>query len=110
MTDGVDLDRRITLQFKADGQSGSGEPTEAWGLPSVVWARVSALSGREYYALLAQQIVAEEMLVFRIRFRPDVRPGTARISQYQGKDYNIRRVVEIGRRGYLDCYADTAVA
>ena len=105
-----ELDREITLQFKSDGQSGSGEPTETWGGDAVVWAKVTPLSGREYYSLLAQQIVADEMLVFRIRWRADVRPGAARIKQYLGRDYNIRRVAEVGRQVGLDIFADTAVA
>lgn len=105
-----ELDREITLQFKTDGQSGSGEPTETWDGDAVVWAKVTPLSGREYYSLIAQQVVADEMLVFRIRWRADVRPGTARILQYLGRNYNIRRVAELGRQQYLDIYADTAVA
>lgn len=104
------LDREITLQFKTDGQTGSGEPTETWGGDSTVWSQVTPLSGREYYGLLAQQVVADEMLVFRIRWRADVRPGTSRVRQYLGRDYNIRRVAEIGRQEGLDVYADTAVA
>jgi SPP1 family predicted phage head-tail adaptor len=103
------LDRKITLEFKTAGQSGSGEPTESWGTPTTVWARVRALSGREFYAFLAAQVVAEETLHFGIRWRADVRPGTARI-QYEGRTYNIQRVGEIGRRRYLDIVADTVKA
>jgi len=111
-----ELDREIVLQAKTAGQSGSGEPTEVWapidtgGVPAgTVWAKVRPLSGREYYAALGAQIVAEETLVFRIRFRTDVRPGTARI-QYEARTYNIRRVAEVGRRDGLDIYADTVTA
>ena len=110
---GVDigqLDREITLQFKTSGQTASGEPTETWGSDVAVWAKVTPLSGREYYSLLAQQIVADEMLVFRIRWRADARPGAARIRQYLGRDYNIRRVAELRRQQGLDIYADTATA
>jgi len=103
------LDREITLEFKTAGQSGSGEPTEVWGQPAVVWAAVRPLSGGEYYAALGAQIVAEETLVFRIRFRTDVRPGTARI-QYEARTYNIRRVAQVGRRDGLDIFADTVTA
>ena len=106
-------DREVVVEFKSDGQSGSGEPTETWGSPATIWAKVRALSGREYYALLAQQIVAEEMLVFNVYWRADIRPGKARIKYNAGdieRIYNVRRVVEIGRRVELDIYADTAVA
>jgi SPP1 family predicted phage head-tail adaptor len=103
------LDREITLEFKTPGQSGSGEPTETWGTPATVWAAVRPLSGREYYAALGAQIVAEETLVFSIRHRTDVRPGTTRI-QYESRTYNIRRVAEVGRRDGLDIFADTVTA
>jgi SPP1 family predicted phage head-tail adaptor len=103
------LDLEITLEFKSAGQSPSGEPTETWGSALTVWAAVRPLSGREYYAALAAQIVAEETLVFSIRHRTDVRAGTARI-QHQGRTYNIRRVVELGRSDGLDIYADTVGA
>jgi len=106
-------DREIVVEFVSSGQSGSGEPTETWASPATIWAKVRALSGREYYALLAQQIVAEEMLVFNVYWRADMRPGKSRIKYNAGdveRIYNVRRVVEIGRRAELDVYADTAVA
>ena len=106
------LDRQILLEFKTAGQSGSGEPTEAWGGAATVWAFVEPLSGREFYSLLAVQMVASEMLRFRIRFRADVRPNTARVTYPAtgGRLYNIRRVAEVGRRAYLDIDADTVTA
>lgn len=103
----------IVLEFKAKGQSGSGEPTETWGSPVTVWAKVRPLSGREAYALIAQQIVAEEMLVFNIYWRSDIRADTARIKYNAGdveRIYNVRRVEEIGRRAELNVFADSAVA
>lgn len=104
-----ELDREITLEFVTQGQTSSGDPTEAWGSATTVWARVLGLSGREYFAAQAAQVLAEEMLTFKIYFRDDVRPGTARVT-YNSRIYNIRRVVEIGRREYLVIYADTAEA
>ncbi len=105
------LDRQVTLEFKTVGQSSSGEPTEDWVTisPVPVWARVRPLSGREYYAALGAQIVAEETLVFTIRYRSDVRAGTARVL-YEGRIYDIRRVAEVGRRDGLEIFADTARA
>ena len=106
-------DREIVVEFKSAGQSGSGEPTETWGSPETLWAKVRSLNGREYYSLMAQQIVAEEMLVFNLYWRADVRPGTSRIKYNAGgaeRIYNVRRVEEIGRRAELNVFADTAVA
>lgn len=105
------LDREITLEFKTSGQSGSGEPTEDWvTIPPVnVWADVRPLSGREFYAAAAAQMVADEVLVFTIRFRSDVRPGVARV-QYQGRTYNLRRVAELGRQEGLELFGETVEA
>jgi len=113
MTNIGERDRRIIAEFKSAGQSASGEPTETWGSPETLWAKVRSLNGREYYSLMAQQIVAEEMLVFNIRWRADIRPGTSRIKYNAGgaeRIYNVRRVEEIGRRAELNVFADTAVA
>ncbi len=105
------LDRQITLEFKTSGQTASGEPTETWGTATVIAANVRAVSGREYYAALGAQIVAEEMLVCTVRYHANlnIRPGTARVL-YETRTYNIRRVVELGRRQWLEIHADTAVA
>ena len=105
------LDREITIQFLTKGTSSSGEPTEDWTTIAAAteWAKVVPLSGREYYAQSAEQLVAIETLHFMIRFRSDVRPGTARI-QYQGRTYNIRRVGETERNRWLEIDADCKVA
>lgn len=103
------LDRLITIQFKTPGTSGSGEPTESWGGDVTEWAKVEPLTGREYYAQPAEQLVAAEMLRFTIRFRGDVRPSTARV-QYQGRAYNVRRVGETERARWLQVDAETKVA
>lgn len=108
-----ELDRRVTVEFRTKGTSSSGEPTETWGSAEAIWAGVRPLSGREYYSALAAQVVAEETLIFRLRWRSDVRPGNARIKYDAGdgeRIYNIRRVAEIGRREGLDVQADTAEA
>jgi SPP1 family predicted phage head-tail adaptor len=107
------FDREIVLEGKTSGKSAGGEPTETWtpldtgGVsPGMVWSNVTGLSGREYYAAAAAQIVAEETLRFTFRWRGDVRPGTVRV-QYLTRAYNIRRVVELGRRQWLQVEADS---
>ena len=109
------LDRRITLEFVTRGKSAGNEPTEDWTTiaPVAVWAEVRPLSGREFFAATAAQIVADEMLAFTIRHRADVRPGSARIKYNAGDEervYNIRRVAEIGRRDGLEIFAETVSA
>ena len=107
------LDRQITLEFRTAGKSASGEPTETWGSAETVWAEVRALTGREFYAATAAQIVADETLVFTIRFRSDVRPASARVKYNPGdleRTYNIRRVAELGRRDGLEITAEAVTA
>lgn len=105
------IDRLITIQFLTKGKSASGEPTEDWAtIPAVTeWANVEPLSGKEAYSEGSEQLVAVEMLRFTIRFRGDVRPGTARI-QHQGRTYNIRRVAETERNRWLQCDGDCKTA
>jgi len=105
----VNFDRQITLQFATTGKSASGEPTLTYGGDVPTWARVEPVSGREYYAAPADQLVALDVLRFRIRFRDDVRPRTAQIV-YQGRVYNIRSVAEVRRRRWLEVEADCKVA
>lgn len=105
-----ELDRLITLEFKTSGQSASGEPTETWGSAESVWAKVIPLSGAEFFSALAAQLVAEEMLVFHVRYRTDIRAGVTRIKYNPGdveRIYNIRRVTEVGRRVRLEIHADS---
>src|SRR4051812_11426946 len=104
-----DRDRKITIEAVTKGKSTGGAPTETWTTLCTPWAKVRSLTGREYYAAIAAQVVAQEMLAFDIRFRSDVRPSTARV-QYQGRIYNIRRVEEVGRKDSLVVYADTVAA
>lgn len=108
-----DLDREISIEFKTAGKSSMGEPTETWGSPATDWANVRPLSGREFFSFFGAQLIAEETLVFRVHHRTDVRPGNARIKYDVGdgqRTYNIRRVAEIGRRDFLDIFADTKTA
>lgn len=102
------FDRQIVLEAKTAAKVGAGEPIDTWATLATVYAQVLPVSGREWYGATADQLVAMEMLQFRIRWRPgsDVRAGTARI-KYQGRIYNIRRVSEIGRNKVLEVDADT---
>jgi SPP1 family predicted phage head-tail adaptor len=102
-------DRLIVLQFKTQGTSASGEPTDAWGGDVPVFASVRGLSGREYYSAAAAQLVADEMLIFGICYRADVRVGVARVV-YGGRIYSIRHAVELGRQVDLEIQGETVTA
>ncbi len=103
------LDRQIVIQFATKGKTSSGAPTITWGGDVTLWANVAPLSGREYYAQPAEQLVAIETVRFTIRFRSDVRPGVARV-MYQGRNYDVRRVAEPERNRWLEIDADCKAA
>lgn len=99
-----DLDRPITIEAKATTQAGNGELIESWSTLATVWAQVRELHGRERFQ--AQQVHAEIDTRFRMRHRTDV-TVEHRIS-YAGSVYDIKAVMEIGRRVGLEILA-TAV-
>lgn len=103
------LDREVLLEFKTQGKSAHGEPTDTWGQPATVYAGVHPANGRKYYSATGAQLVAEEGLVFTIRFRADVRPSSTRLT-YGGRVYIIRNVTELGRQVGLEVLGETVTA
>jgi SPP1 family predicted phage head-tail adaptor len=95
------LDRRIALRVATQGADDFGSPVETWADLAVVWAEKRDLRGREFYQANADN--AEIETVFRIRWRSDVSPLN-RIA-YDGRDYDIVSVAEIGRRDGLEIMA-----
>lgn len=97
------LDRRITIQEPVVSQDGYGEPIATrWSDVATVRAQVIPVSGREYFDAAA--VRAEKTTRFRIRWRRGV-TETQRIV-YDGRNYNIRSIVEIGRREGLEIAAE----
>lgn len=96
------LDRRVTIQqSQVTGHNSFNEPIRTWVDLATVWAQVTDVGGREYFAAAAVQ--AERTSRFLIRWRSDV-TETMRIS-YGGKIYDIRSIAEVGRRVGLDIRA-----
>ena len=95
---GGTLDRRIVIQQNTPAASGSGAMAPSWATLATVWARVTEQHGREFLA--ADQTVAEQRAVFRIRHRSDV-TEEMRIS-YNSRIYEIQSIAELGRRVGLD--------
>jgi SPP1 family predicted phage head-tail adaptor len=94
------LDRRITIQRQTVTQDSYGQDVVTWTDLATVWAEVGAVRGIERFA--AMQTVAEVDTRFVIRHR-DVGPKD-RIS-YGGRTYDIKSVIEIGRREALEIHA-----
>lgn len=107
------LDERIRLETLTTAGNGYGEPVETWHTLDEVWAEVDTKAGSQAHfrdeTFRADQFDAERPIVFRLRHRSDIDPATVRIA-YGGHTYDIRSVVEIGRRVGLEVYAVAHVA
>ena len=67
------LDQRVTLQARVAGVDARGQGTETWADLATVWAQVTPLRGREYFAAGQTQTPADVRM--RLRYRADVTPA-----------------------------------
>lgn len=97
-----DLRHRITLQQLTTSVNDNGFEVETWEDFKTVWAAVSNLHGREYYAAAAVQ--AENTVKFTIRYLEGLNT-TMRIL-FQGRQYNITAIDNIKYRNrYIEIKA-----
>lgn len=88
------LNQRILLQTKVETQSDTGFMTVSWAYYLSVWANVKPFRGREYHE--ADRVNAETTSWFLIRYRRGLSP-TMRIV-YEGRNYDILDIQEVGKR------------
>lgn len=91
------LDRRITLRRATKAQDELGQEIETWADLATVWASRRRASARE--TLAASEVSAAITDVFEIRYDgawSDLSP-LDRVG-FEGRDYDIVSVDEIGRR------------
>jgi len=91
------LDRKVTLQKPSTSKDKYGEEQYTWSDYRTVWADIKEQSGREMFE--AGQL-AEVEILFRIRYLSEITPKW-RI-QYDGKDFDISHIRELGRRDGLE--------
>ena len=89
-----DLRHRITLQNLTTSISENGFELEVWEDYKTIWAAVSNLHGREYYAAAAVQ--AENTVKFTIRYLPGL--DTAMRISFREKIYDIKAIDNIKYR------------
>ncbi|NFV80000.1 phage head closure protein [Magnetospirillum aberrantis] len=93
------LDRLITILALTTGQDEYGGVTETWTpIDDPVWARWMPGAGSERFA--AASTYAETQGRFLIRWRSDITPQH-RVA-WDGREFDILDVVEIGRREGLE--------
>ena len=92
------LDRRVQIKVKTATRDSFGAEILTYSTLATVWAEVTPISGREYFS--AAQFVPEASLKIRMRFREDF--DETAIIHYDGIDYDILYIAEIGRADGLE--------
>ena len=100
------MDRLAAISSRTLSQNSYGEQIETFATLATVWAEKVELSGQEQVA--AQQVSAEVMTIFRIRWRSDV-TATCRLL-VDGVTYMIAYIAELGRRERLELTCKTVAA
>ncbi|HYF94423.1 MAG TPA: phage head closure protein [Symbiobacteriaceae bacterium] len=88
------LRHRITLQEKQITQDTYGAEVENWVDVATVWAEVSPISGREYFA--AQQVNAEVTHRIKLRYRAGVNSKMQVV--FGTRIFGIESVINVGER------------
>lgn len=91
------FDRRLSLEAPSTRVSASGGVDQIWTLLGGVWAELVQATGGE--ARDADQVVAEQKTVFRIRYRRDILPEMRVV--YRGRPYAIEDVSEPDRNQHI---------
>lgn len=91
------LDRRLTLQKPTTTTDDYGEEETTWNDYCEVWGSIQKQSGREMFEAGK---LAEIEILFRVRYLSEI-DTTWRI-QYDGKDFDITHIKEVGRRDGLE--------
>jgi len=86
-----DLRHRITFQILVITINENGFETEVWQDYKTVWASVSNLSGKEYFAAAAIQ--AEKTVKFTVRFINNITESMT--INFEDKQYNITSIDNI---------------
>lgn len=99
------MDRQITIQeYTVTGTNDYGEEIKDWVDFATVWAEVKQQSAREVWQAGK---VSETEMMFRIRYRSGI--NTKMRIVYDGDNFDIGGVREIGRRDGLEIQATVEV-
>lgn len=91
------LDREIVLQMATSAADPvTNQPVLSWSAGESIWAEWLPGSTRE--AWQARQIHSEIEGVYRTYYRNDVDPERSRIIGHDGRTYDVKPPIEIGRR------------
>lgn len=85
------MNKRITIQQRSNSVSSNGFETESWTDYKTVWAGVSNLFGREFYA--AATVQAENTVKFTIRYLSGITSDMRIV--FQGRYFDIKHIDNI---------------
>lgn len=100
-------DRRIALRRQMDGTNSMGEPVGAWLTVDEVWASLRPQTGRELVGA-GQVEDGVAYTTFRILWRADVQ--LAWVIVYAGQIFDLKSIVEVGRREELEILGQARAA
>lgn len=100
------LQHRISIEREAEIVTSAGHVRKTWATIATVRAEVKNLSSDEFLAGFGD--ADRQSAVFIIRWVPGVEITTADRIQHNGRTYNIKGVVEIGRKRGLELRAVAA--
>ncbi|MDY8107767.1 phage head closure protein [Fulvimarina sp. 2208YS6-2-32] len=98
------LDRRIVIERETEMVDDAGRVARAWAPIATVRAELVTFTVEEEARAFGEASPAD--LVFKLRYLPGIR--TADRVSYNGKAFNIRRIVEIGRRRGMELRVETS--
>ena len=103
MTTQQQLDRIITIQQRSATRDAFGSEVVTWVDLASVWARFSPQSAREQFRNESNIEQASNTAAFRIRWRDDLDEAMRVV--YDGHNWDIEGIIEVGRRDKLDLIA-----
>lgn len=92
------MDRRINIERLTKTRKPSGDTFETWAPVATVWAEVLQQTANEFFTGYGEAETGT--VIFRVRFRPGIMTKD-RVS-FDGTDYDIKEIKEIGRRDALE--------
>lgn len=103
--DAYKFDRPLRIERATTTRNEIGEPIASWELVANTLAEKDPKLGRE--AFVAQQVIATGDVVYRIRWRSDIKPNRDEILRVieDGITYGVQSILEVGRRQALDLLA-----
>lgn len=96
------LDRRVDLYSRGTSVDGFGDVQDAYVLVQAgVWAHKKEKARKEKFE--ADHDIEKLQVMFLIRWRASLPDVTHRVV-YEGRNYDVYSVIEVGRRQYLELH------